>query len=277
MPEACIAKQCSHLHEANAEIFYNADIRERFLIESNELDIMSKFMSFIGEVKENIKNTYNTNTLRFDKPEGFDFKPGQFVTMQFIDEDGNPEKTARSFTMSSSPDDNFIDITVKREGVMSGRMCGASPGEKLKFSGPFGNFVFISNPEKHHVFLAGGSGVTPFRCFMRFANQNKLADKMTLFYSNKTEKDIIFKDEFEKLASENENISNIFTLTRDAENAEWKENIGRIEKELLQKNLENIHNTIFYICGSKDFVNRMLDIMKEMQIKPENIKTERWN
>ncbi|KHO45197.1 MAG: oxidoreductase FAD/NAD(P)-binding component [archaeon GW2011_AR3] len=237
---------------------------------------MAKFTVFVSGVAEVVDETHDTKTLKFHRPQGLDFKPGQFLTMQFIGKDGLPEKKIRSFTIASSPEDEMIDITVKREGEMSNRMCDAEIGAKFRFSGPFGAFFLIEDDAKHHAMICGGSGVTPFRSFMRHVNQKKLGHKMTLFYSNKTPVDIIYREELEKLSAENPNIRNVLTITRE-EGHKWDSLTGRINKQVLLQYIPDIQNTIFYTCGPKGLINTVLDILKELGVKPENIKTERWN
>jgi ferredoxin-NADP reductase len=237
---------------------------------------MQKFSTYVVELKKNIQETHDTNTLIFEKPNNFDFKPGQFVTMQFIDDNENVGKKVRSYTISSSPLDNMIEITVKKEGEFSTMMCNSEIGTKFRVSGPFGHFEFLENAqEKEHVFLSAGSGITPFKCFMRYVTSKRLSNKIRLFYSNKTPADIIFKNEFEKLAKENHNIKNFFTITRP-EGTGWEGLTGRIDKEMLINNLYQPIDAIYYISGPKEMIESMIDILGEMNVKPENIKTEKW-
>ncbi len=237
---------------------------------------MIKFRTFIGEVKDVISETHNACTLRFDKPAELDFKPGQFFTMQFIGQDGQPEKKLRSFSVSSSPLDIFIDITVKAEGEFSTRMLNAEIGTKFKFSGPFGNFIFQEGLALKQVFISGGSGVTPYRSFVRYAMQKNLPHQFILFYSSRIPDDIIFRKELEEYAAEFNNIRNIFTITKPG-GLDWDGLTGRIDRKMIQDNIDNATDAIFYICGSKELVASMIDMLKGMDVKPDHIKTERWN
>ena len=70
-------------------------------------------------------------------------------------------------------------------------------------------------PDKHLICIAGGSGVTPFRGFVREATRRKLDTKITVLYSVRTHaQDIIFNEEFHQLEQENPNFNFYVTCTR---------------------------------------------------------------
>ena len=71
---------------------------------------------------------------------------------------------------------------------------GSRPGDKLWVIPPTGRFLPVLEPDKHLICIAGGSGVTPFRAFVREATRRRLATQITVLYSVKTAADIIFND-----------------------------------------------------------------------------------
>ena len=135
----------------------------------------------------------DTKTIKLKWPEGYDlqFKTGQFITVYWPDTPGYK----RAYSLSSCAlDRGFYEITVKRDGKMGTRIVDwAKAGDKLGVLPPAGKFLPVLEPDKHLICIAGGSGVTPFRAFVRDATRRKLATRITILYSVRTTTDIIFR------------------------------------------------------------------------------------
>ena len=117
------------------------------------------------------------------------------------------------------------------------------------------------------VFIAGGAGVTPFIAIFRdLQKQNKLEGNRLIF-SNKTEKDIILKDEFEKMLG-----SSFYNTLTEEKNEKY--GYGRIDEELLKKNIENFDQN-FYVCGPDKFIKDILESLKKLGAKPEALVFEK--
>src|SRR5213596_3092472 len=145
----------------------------------------------------------DTKTIRLKWPEGYipDFKTGQFITVYWPD----TPSYKRAYSLSSCAlDRGSFEVTVKRDGKMGTRIVDwAKAGDKLTVIPPTGRFLPVYEPGKHLVCIAGGSGVTPFRGFVREATRRKLETKITILYSVRTTNDIIFNQEFRRLEQEN--------------------------------------------------------------------------
>src|SRR5439155_9352885 len=140
----------------------------------------------------------DTKTIRLKWPEGYDvdFKTGQFITLYWPD----TINYKRAYSLSSCAlDRGWYETTVKREGKMGTRIVDwAKPGDKMGVLPPVGRFLPLFEAEKHLICIAGGSGVTPFRGFVREATRRKVPTKITILYSVRTTNDIIFNEEFHK-------------------------------------------------------------------------------
>src|SRR5687767_5526268 len=158
----------------------------------------------------------DTKTVKLKWPEGYevDFKTGQFITLCWPDD----PQYKRAYSLSSCAlDRGFFDVTVKRDGKMGTRIVDwARPGHKVGVLPPTGRFLPVFEPHKHLVCIAGGSGVTPFRGFVREATHRKLETKITVLYSVRTPRDIIFNDEFHQLELDNPRFNFYVTCTRMA-------------------------------------------------------------
>ncbi len=164
----------------------------------------------------------DTKTIRLKWPDGYnpDFKTGQFITLYWPD----TPNYKRAYSLSSCAlDRGYYEVTIKRDGKMGTRLVDwAKAGDKFFVIPPVGKFLPVYEPNKHLVCVAGGSGVTPFRGFVREATRRKLDTKITVLYSVRTTRSIIFQQEFHQLEIENPNFNFYVTCTRLDENDPWR-------------------------------------------------------
>ena len=171
----------------------------------------------------------DTKTIRLNWPSGYDpsFKTGQFITCYWPDEPGYK----RAYSLSSCAlDRGFYEFTVRRDGKMGTRLVDwIKPDQRLMVLPPAGKFLPVYEPDAHLICIAGGSGVTPFRAFVREATRRGLDTRITILYSVRTAKDIIFKEEFRRLETENSRFKFHVTCTRLPEGDPWPGRRGRID------------------------------------------------
>jgi ferredoxin-NADP reductase len=219
----------------------------------------------------------DTKTVRLAWPEGYDpdFKTGQFITIYWPDTPGYK----RAYSLSSCAlDRGAYEVTVKREGKMGTRIVDwAKAGDKFGVLPPAGKFLPLYEPEKHLLCLAGGSGVTPFRAFVREATRRGLPTKITVLYSVRTTNDIIFEREFRELATQNSNFNFYVTCTRLHPEDKWTGRRGRIDAAWVREQMHDLPNTVFYACGPNPLVEFAEDlVLRELGVAKEQMKTEKW-
>src|SRR3954447_19068816 len=196
----------------------------------------------------------DTKTIRLKWPAGYEpeFKTGQFITVYWPD----TPTYKRAYSLSSCAlDRGFFEVTVKRDGKMGTRIVDwAKVGDRMVVIPPTGRFLPVLEPNKHLICIAGGSGVTPFRGFVRDATRRKLDTKITILYSVRTTNDIIFNQEFRQLEQENPNFKFHVTCTRLPESDPWQGRRGRIDIEWVKSHIGDMANTVFYACGPTELV-----------------------
>ncbi len=219
----------------------------------------------------------DTKTIRLKWPQGYDvqFKTGQFITLYFAD---SPEYK-RAYSLSSCAlDRGFYEVTVKRDGKMGTRIVDwVKPAHTMFVIPPTGRFLPMYEPNKHLICIAGGSGVTPFRGFVREATRRKLETQITVLYSVRTTNDIIFDQEFRDLEQENQNFNFYVTCTRLAPEDPWTGRRGRINAEWVKEHVHDLPNTIFYACGPNELVEFAEElVLNELRVPKEQMKVEKW-
>ncbi len=167
-------------------------------------------------LKEKIRETKDVMTLKFKPPKGkiFSFKTGQFSLFSFLD--NRSEGKIRAYTISSLPQEKYLGITVKKVGIFSSALHNMKAGEKIKISPAQGNFYPLKSRIRQPVdlvFLAAGIGIAPFYAMIRDFYQQKALNKITLFYSNRTKKEIVFFKQLNAIAKKWPNFKIIYLIT----------------------------------------------------------------
>lgn len=230
------------------------------------------YLTFIKKEKVS-KDAYSFYFTR-----AFDFLPGQYIRMTLDIENPDERGMPRSFTISSSPLEDYITITTRIiQSSFKKKLESLIPGTKVKFFGPMGSFLFNKEDKTPRVFLAGGIGITPFHSMITYANAKKLAIPVTLFVSFSAVDEVIFKEELEEISKNNPNIKIIYTITYlEDPKDNWKGETGRISESLIKKYIPNVSTPIYYIAGPPKMVEAMVRIVKNMGVSDEKIKTENF-
>ncbi|MCP8305207.1 MAG: FAD-dependent oxidoreductase [archaeon] len=227
-------------------------------------------MKFETNVKEIILRTHNVKSFRFHRPESLNYKPGQFMFLTIKIE----EKEARKhFTISSSPTEReFIEFTKKLTGhSFSDALDALKVGDWVEIEAPYGNFTFEGQFKKIGM-ISGGIGITPLRSICKYCTDMLLETKITLLYGNHTEKDIIFRKEFEEMQQQNKNLKVVFTVSEASES--WTGYTGRIDTDMIKKEVPDYKERVFYICGPPGMVKAMANLLEELDVSKENIRKE---
>lgn len=214
-------------------------------------------------VIETIASGAGVFSVRFERPAGFSYLPGQFM---FITIGGEPP-LVHHLTISSSPTESFLQVTKKQTGSPFARaLSELRKGDRVTLRGPYGKFTFTGEFPKV-AFLAGGIGITPFRSMLRYAADEALMTDFTFLFSVRSESDIIFREDLWELADSNPHLSIVVTLTRPGEG--WKGHTGRIDSTFIGSAIPDWKERVFYTCGPIPFVNAMRSLLTGMGV-PEN-------
>lgn len=133
--------------------------------------------------------------------EVFGFTQGQYLTLR-SQIDG--QDLRRSYSICAGVDDGELRVGVRkvRGGVFSNWINEhLKPGDSLQVMAPQGRFFVPLEPgaKRHHVGIAGGSGITPILSIMKTVLAREPDSRFTLIYGNRLLKSTMFKEELEDL------------------------------------------------------------------------------
>lgn len=183
-----------------------------------------------------------------------------------------PDEMTKHFTLSSSPTEDFLEITKRLTGhPFANALASLSPGDKVSMNGAFGEFTFQGEYDKVGM-LSGGIGITPLRSMIKYSIDKKSGVSITLLYSNRSEDDIAYRNEFEDLQKENSNIKVIETITKPG--ADWKGVSGRINTDMIKEFIPDFMERAFYTSGPQKMVEIMVSLLKELGVPEKQIRQE---
>jgi ferredoxin-NADP reductase/DMSO/TMAO reductase YedYZ heme-binding membrane subunit len=225
-----------------------------------------------------VNETPDVRTFRLASPDGnrlpFDYLPGQhlFLSLQIAG-----KRVNRTYTIASSPArPACCEITVKREenGVASRHLHDTlREGDMLNVSAPAGRFTFDGTQSASVVLIAGGVGITPLMAILRYLTDQRWKGDIHFLYSAKTPQDIIFRQELDDLQRRFPNLHLLVTLTR-TEGMDWAGRKGRITGELLTQTIPNFAARPFYICGPASMMEPTIQLLHELGVPRDQIKSE---
>lgn len=243
-----------------------------------------------------IDETHDTKTFYLKIPsESYqNYLPGQYITVRA--EIGG-EEVRRSYSLCTSPYENEFGVTVKtvKKGKMTGYLHDViSVGDVISVSIPEGRFTVEPDHDavRDHYFIVAGSGITPVMSMIKSLLEKEPQSTLYLLYGSRSEKDIIFNKEFDRL--ENKYSGQLFvvhTLSRPSEVrssglgglfgkkvSSWSGEKGRIKtnkvKDFLSKYTSRSGRSEYYMCGPGDLIETTEKYLLSQGILPLHIHKE---
>ena len=202
--------------------------------------------------------------------------PGQHVDVRLTAEDGY--QAQRSYSIASAPEDGHLMLTVEelQDGEVSPYLTDElRPGDKIELRGPIGGY-FVWEPSEGGplMLVAGGSGIVPLMAMIRTRAAAGNETETRLLYSARSEDDLIYRDELERLSGNG--LTVVHALT-DSQPPGWTSYARRVDAEMLAEVAPSpAERPRFYACGPTPFVEAVAEALVRLGHDPLAIKTERF-
>ncbi len=200
-------------------------------------------------------------------------KAGQYINMMLdVPERGT---VFRNYSLSSSPNNNYYRISVKREenGLVSNYLHDMlSQGDKIKLSPPYGSLC-LRETDKPAVLISGGVGITPMMSILQKAADQKLTRQVYFIHGTRNRKTHAFKDNVVALTADRDNLSHHFFYSRNSVKSADTEP-GRITMNSVKEIANHQKDAEFYLCGPAQMMKNLYRELINWGVAPNNIAYE---
>lgn len=219
-----------------------------------------------------------TMEFHFTKPDGFDFRAGQWADFALIDPSETDEKgNVRGFSLVRAPYEPDLVVATRMRNTAYKRVLKKLPiGSEVKLDGPGGDFTLHRTVTTPAVFLIGGIGVTPIRSMIAQATHDKIGQRLILLHASRTPAALPYQSDFKRFAKDNPNFSYVAVATDSAPD-DWAGERGRINAKMIDKYVPDLSQPIYYLSGPGDMVKAMRQLLVELQVNEDKIRTEEFS
>ena len=227
---------------------------------------MNKYISKVIEV---IRRTPTSKSIRFERPEGFEYDAGQYGIFTPLPDEPDLSKP---LSFSSSPSEPFLEVTKRiSPSDYSTAIDGLKTGSEVVFAGPAGHLTRRGD-NGPVVFVAGGIGITPVRSILRYLEDRGTRGKRALVYANHCLEEIAFGEELERMKEVNPSLELIHVLQDPP--VGWQGFTGFITTRLIKSAVPDVAERTVFLCGPPLMVSSLEGILTELRVPREKVRKE---
>lgn len=214
-------------------------------------------------LKEKIALTPNISDFVFATDRKLAFRPGQYLEWTLGHNPADSRGNRRYLTITSSPTEENVRLGIKFSQPPSSfkkTLLALPAGGLISASNLAGDFTLPKNISQKLAFIAGGIGITPFRSMVKFLTDTAEKRDIILLYSNKTADEAVYQ--------------NVFSQAEQAIGLKTVYSVGRFTKDQLLVKVPDFKERLFYLSGPHSMVENFEQILKEIGVAPNQIKTD---
>jgi predicted ferric reductase len=226
--------------------------------------IIKKYPSNVESVVRHFPGIYTVSFKSLDKP--YKYLPGQFLHLALDEYDPSAQwPESRCFSMQTCDRESSIKITYSVKGIFTKRMSEElSEGKKVWLKMPYGELFTTKHPKENAVFIAGGTGVTPFLSLFT-SDMFKEYLKPVLYLGVRNKNYHIYGKEIEAASAMNPSFR-VFILDQEIDGML---DIGNIYNE-------NREGLTFFISGPPVMIKNFKRFLLDKSIPECAVRTDEW-
>lgn len=194
---------------------------------------------------------------------------GQCVTLH-TEIDGKPH--CRAYTLSSSPQDGYWQVTIKDVGLVSHHLHQTlQVGDEIRVDGPFGDFNLTALPCERPLLLSAGSGITPMWAMLRDELAKRPDADIRVIHSARSPEDVIFADDLAALAEVHAGVRYALILEGAPAGHPW---VGRLTPEMLKELAPDLLSRHVYLCGPAPYMEAVSEMLAGLGLPAAQLHQE---
>ena len=198
------------------------------------------------------------------------YRPGQFMFLTLLRPGLRLEE--HPFTISSSPGQDFLAVTVKQSGDYTRSIWQTRPGDRALVEGPFGKFSLVHHDAESYLFVGAGVGCTPLVSMIRFLRDTADPRPVLFLYANRTSADILFRHELDRLPA---HMKVVHVLSRP--DADWVGPKGRLDDKAIQQLAGAfLRRADVFLCGPPALMEELRRSLRRLGVRNSRIHCERF-
>jgi len=229
------------------------------------------FWSKVVEIED---LTHDIKRIKFEMTKEFPFKPGQYLQIEVPG-----IETTRAYSIASDSKDLYhpeVIIRLVPGGVATKFVHKAMEvGDKIKITGPFGDFFLQEHSTRPIIMIAGGSGMAPIRSIIYKLMDQGFPRKATYFFGARTKKDLYYTEYFLDIANKFPNFKYVPALSTPLPEDNWDLDIGLIT-DVVRRHTDDLSGHEAYLCGSPGMIDACIKVLKEKGMPEEYIYFDKF-
>ena len=198
----------------------------------------------------------------------------------------NDTETIRAYSMANYPaEGNIITLNVRiatppmdrathkwlpvSPGISSSYIFSLKPGDKVRMSGPYGDF-HIQDTDAEMLYIGGGAGMAPLRAqILHLFRTLHTGRKLSYWYGARSKKEIFYEEDFREIEKQFPNFSFHIALSDPQPEDNWTGYVGFIHQVIYDNYLKDHdapEDIEYYMCGPGPMANAVKVMLEDLGV-----------
>lgn len=198
----------------------------------------------------------------------------------------NDTETIRAYSMANYPaEGNIITLNVRiatppmdrathkwlpvSPGISSSYIFSLKPGDKVRMSGPYGDF-HIQDTDAEMLYIGGGAGMAPLRAqILHLFRTLHTGRKVSYWYGARSKKEIFYEEDFREIEKQFPNFSFHIALSDPQPEDNWTGYVGFIHQVIYDNYLKDHdapEDVEYYMCGPGPMANAVKVMLEDLGV-----------
>ena len=199
----------------------------------------------------------------------------------------NDTETIRAYSMANYPaEGNIITLNVRiatppmdrathkwlpvSPGISSSYIFSLKPGDKVRMSGPYGDF-HSQDTDAEMLYIGGGAGMAPLRAqILHLFRTLHTGRKVSYWYGARSKKEIFYEEDFREIEKQFPNFSFHIALSDPQPEDNWTGYVGFIHQVIYDNYLKDHdapEDIEYYMCGPGPMANAVKKMLEDLGVE----------